>query len=234
MATFREPGESHETIARYSAKQESFDAKQIERKVEAVSRELVILRVVTGFLFVVIFGLFPVVASIRGVGGALLAVVPLVVTASVSSAVLYFRKAQILSPEISTVVLYGNAVKLSLYPISALRAVELLSYRVLSSYDPIVPCLQGVPNDETRSDRAVCLSAKTPGFRFHRSAQDHRGGFAYLLSELWRTVRIDGREVYRLPEYFASAHAEDKYSDHEGRRPEPWEMSRGWLWSAEC
>jgi hypothetical protein len=61
----------------------------------------------------------------------------LIVVLSATAAVLYRAAARALLPSIATLDLYGNMLKLVLYPIAALRCTETISYHLLAGYDPI-------------------------------------------------------------------------------------------------
>jgi len=72
-----------------------------------------------------------------GLNGASLRVFPAAMLLSVTAAFWYRRAAQVLLPSTPRLDIYGNMVKLVFYPISSLRCAEIISYHLLSIYDPI-------------------------------------------------------------------------------------------------
>jgi hypothetical protein len=70
---------------------------------------------------------------------------------SVAAAFFYRRAVTVLLPSTPKLDIYGNMAKLILYPISSLRCAEVVSYHILSTYDPIaVAAAVCEPDDAAR------------------------------------------------------------------------------------
>jgi hypothetical protein len=114
-----------------------FDVKRIEDAYTTLKRHASPLRAVSMTLFLVSFVLFPILLAVVGLNVSLVSVIPAVVFLSTAAAILYRKAVQVLMPSTPRIDIYGNMAKFILYPISALRSVDLISYRLLSSYEPI-------------------------------------------------------------------------------------------------
>jgi hypothetical protein len=88
-------------------------------------------------LFAVCFGLFPGCILLLGLKAALPPTAAVVLVSSIYIAALYRRSAGPIAPGATALDLYGNLVKLVLYPIAAIRCMDLLSRDSLAAFDPI-------------------------------------------------------------------------------------------------
>jgi hypothetical protein len=117
--------------------QRRFNLDGIATACKSLQNQVSWLRYTSKAMFILSFLIFPALVFFVGLTPALLAVLPLVIFLTISSAFLYRRAALLMRPPIPKTDLYGNFVKLLLYPLSILRCVELISYQLLSIYDPV-------------------------------------------------------------------------------------------------
>lgn len=115
----------------------TFDVERVEDVCAALQRHASPLRAVSMCLFLVCFVLFPILLAAVGLHVSLVFIIPAVLLLSAVTAILYQRAVRVLMPLTPRIDIYGNMAKFIFYPISALRSVDLISYRLLSAYDPI-------------------------------------------------------------------------------------------------
>jgi hypothetical protein len=116
---------------------EPFNVERIGETCASLEAHTSTLRAISVSGFVVYFVIFPGLLLVAGLRATLVALIPAVILLSVLAAVWYHRAARRLLPFTPKVDLYGNIVRLVLFPISTLRCTDLISYRLLSIYDPI-------------------------------------------------------------------------------------------------
>lgn len=95
------------------------------------------VRRMTLALLAVCFGLFPACLFFLGVRATLPPAAVVVFLASICIAALYRRSIRLIAPRTPALDLYVNMAKLVLYPISAIRCMDLLSRECLATFDPI-------------------------------------------------------------------------------------------------
>jgi hypothetical protein len=78
-----------------------------------------------------------------------------VLLSSIYVAALYWRSAKLIAPSATALDLYGNAIKVALFPIAAIRCMDLLSRDCLAAFDPIA-----VTTVLCGREQAACLAAR--------------------------------------------------------------------------
>jgi hypothetical protein len=114
-----------------------FNVSDIRKRASDFRDQTAVLNLLAPVQFFLCFVVFPASLAFLTLRLAVLGLAPIVFAVCVRSAVLYFRTAKRLFPDGSRVDLYGNTVKLLLYPIASMRSVDLLSAHLMSAYDPI-------------------------------------------------------------------------------------------------
>jgi hypothetical protein len=114
-----------------------FDLDGINEVCATLRRRTSNIRRIALALLAVCFGLFPACLFFLGLRATLLPAAAATLLASMCIAVLYRRIAKLIAPCTTALDLYGNVAKFALYPISAIRCMDLLSRDSLEAFDPI-------------------------------------------------------------------------------------------------
>jgi len=114
-----------------------FDLDGIKEACAATRRRTSSIRTITLALLAVCFGLFPAGLFFLGLQAALVPAAAAVLLVSMCIAALYRRNAKSITPDMTIPDLYGNVARFVLYPISAIRCMDLLSRDSLAAFDPI-------------------------------------------------------------------------------------------------
>jgi hypothetical protein len=173
--------------------EQRLDAKLVSALRAQLQSAGAFLRYLAAAQLLVCFLLFPSVSLLSTVRTGLVIAAPLAFTISLFSALFYKRAGQRLHLRRSKLDYYGNFVKLLLYPIAAIRVMDLVSYDLLEPYDPIL-CVATIGSKRAASR----LAAKEYLNLKHRAPPDSPALQAYRGARLAALERMDQREKLGL------------------------------------
>jgi hypothetical protein len=132
-----DPGDVPLEAFRHSLDAARFDLDRINEACAIMLRRTSSIRRISLALLAVCFGLFPACLYFLGLRATLLPGAAVVLLASICIAALYWRSVSLIATGTTSLDLYGNVARLVLYPISAIRCMDLLSRSSLAAFDPI-------------------------------------------------------------------------------------------------
>jgi len=191
------------------------DVADIRRACEELEGRVSTLRDAAPALLALCLVVFPACVFLFGLRATLVPALAVVVVCSAGCAVLYHRAATALPPPtLSKISLWGKCTKLVLYPVAALRCVDLLTSDVLRRYDPIAvtTVLCG------KEDGAKLLASEMVHLRF-RAIDSCSDGACHQAMEEYRCVRMQLLELFAIDQGFSlSDLAERPPAAHHGAR----------------
>jgi hypothetical protein len=201
------PGSERKRRVRMLA-EEKLATASINQSAGELQRCTARIRITIVALAVLGFGLFPVLSLAFGLRAMIIPAVIAVVICTVATAVTYYRAWRKLRPNTARHVVYGALVKFVLYPISALRCVDQLSYNHLAAYDPIAVAMATCGRTEAlrlvKKEMVICTYSALP---------TDRDGETLRALEEYRKSRLD------LLRYFLTRHGLDP--PDVGAQPDP-------------
>jgi len=114
-----------------------FDLDRIRDTCVTLRQQTVGIRRATIILLVACFALFPACLALIGLRATLAPAAVVALLVSMFIAGLYVRWAKVIAQGTTSLDVYGNAVRLMLYPFSAIRCADLLTRNSLAAFDPI-------------------------------------------------------------------------------------------------